>query len=189
MNRAVEGYSNGGGKVAEIYAAYPIFRKAAESGDPVAQYFMGHASQYANARSFDPVAAKKWYALAAEQGVAEAYGRLGFLALKGIGEEVDESRALDHFRAAQASDAFSRWNLARLIIGSGEPNEEAWAIQRLENLVADGNREAMYWLGHFHSKNLIKGADPDRGSKLLRQASDEWSSRGPSKTLGRGAKR
>ena len=75
-------------------------RKAAEQGDPAAQYELGRIHEYGKEGAVDFAAAAKWYRLAAEtgrqaarQGDAQAQLQLGRMYEYGHGVAVDYGAA------------------------------------------------------------------------------------------------
>ncbi|MBT5112385.1 MAG: sel1 repeat family protein, partial [Rhodospirillales bacterium] len=78
-------------------------RKAAEQGDPKAQYMLGNL--YATGQGSvlrDYAEAASWYRKSAEQGSPEAQTRLGLMYLKGLGFQQDKLEGEKWLRKASA---------------------------------------------------------------------------------------
>jgi len=167
LREAMDLYADGKGAPADRAKAYPVLQRAAGEGDPVAQYYMGHASQYAHSTSLDYEKALEWYKKAAEQGVDRAYGRIGYLTEEGFGCEKDLDQALSYYRKAARSDLTAMCNLALHIIENNAPGNEEYAIKALEQGVAQGYKNAINNLGYYHSFGLLKNSNPKYGKELL----------------------
>jgi TPR repeat protein len=77
------------------------FKKAAEQGEPRAQYMLGNAFENgAGGLPQDYAAAAAWYQKAAEQGDAKAQFGLGLLQARGQGIPADDKQAVSWFRKA-----------------------------------------------------------------------------------------
>ena len=90
-------------------------RRAAERGEPEAQYRLG--CLYANGGGLpqDMQEAVKWYQRAAEQGNAEAQNNLGWIYESGLGVPPDTAAAIGWYRKAAAQGkASANAHLARL---------------------------------------------------------------------------
>lgn len=109
-------------------------RKAAENGDPNAQYSLAVLYSYgANGVAQDYRKAAYWYQKAADQGDALAEQELGELYYKGQGLPQDYARAIYWVRkAANQGDAAAQWDLGLAYLsGKG---------------VQQSNSEAYFWL-------------------------------------------
>ena len=87
--------------------AVATFRRAAEEGNPAAQYLL--ADMYHQGRSVprDDAEAVRWYRRAADQGVADAQFSLGLMYEKGQSVPQDDSEAVRFYRLA-AEQGLSR---------------------------------------------------------------------------------
>jgi TPR repeat protein len=90
------------------------WEKAAQQGDPEAQYNLANMYSKGQGVERDGRLAFQWFARAAAQGVASAQSKLGLLYAVGDGVTVDPIEAHKWFLlAANAGDAVARANLAR----------------------------------------------------------------------------
>ncbi len=170
VEAALEKYRNGEGLPADFSECFQIFKKAADSGDAVAQYQTGHMYLYANGTALDIDKAWHYFELAAAQGVDRAYGRMGYMLSNGIGFETDSQKAISLIRIAAQSDAQSMCNLARFIIDGKTPGTKHEAVQLLNTAVSLGNTDAFNCLGYYHTFHQIPNPDPELGVRLLKEA-------------------
>ena len=75
-------------------------QRAAERGEPAAQYMLGLRYETGEGGIKEPVLAVSWYRKAAEQGLADAQQALGYNYYKGVGETRDLASALHWFQLA-----------------------------------------------------------------------------------------
>jgi hypothetical protein len=80
--------------------ALQVWLAAAETGDPVAQTYVGEIHERGLGRPRDPATAAAWYRKAAAQGNPRAELLLGNLYEKGLGVERNPVEALDLYRRA-----------------------------------------------------------------------------------------
>jgi hypothetical protein len=108
-------YSNGRGVAKDDAIAVTWFRRAAEQGNPAAQYNLGVMYFYGRGVARDHGAALEWYLAAAGQGLANAQNNVGFIYVRGDGVPADNVRAhmWFHLAAEQGHEAADR-NLAQL---------------------------------------------------------------------------
>ncbi len=164
---AVERYAEGEGTPEGFVKAFPVFKALAEQGDPVAQYYMGHACQYAHGTSLDYEQAWHWYEKALNQGVREAYGRMGYMWEKGLGRPKNINKAAADYRKAPPTDILAKCLLARMIIQNEIEGSEESAVRDLEAGVSAEIPFAMQWLGLFHCVDSIQNPNPKYGKQLL----------------------
>lgn len=94
-------------------AAFALYARAAEMGNPAAQYNLGCFYSLGHGVPVDKAAAARWFKLAADQGKANAQNNLGVLYLQGQGVPQDRAKAAELFRlAADQGHANARTNLA-----------------------------------------------------------------------------
>jgi hypothetical protein len=92
--------------------AVKSFRKAANEGNPDAQFNLGVLYSRGHGVPQDHEQAAKWYRKAAEQGDAPAQSMLGYMYLKGQGVPQDYQQAMFwYFRAADSGYAVAQYNL------------------------------------------------------------------------------
>ncbi|MDR2302146.1 MAG: sel1 repeat family protein, partial [Deltaproteobacteria bacterium] len=76
------------------------FRKAADQGDPEAQFYLGVAYYNGEGVPQDYAKAAKWYRKAADQGIPKAQLNLGYLYYNGEGVPQDYAEAVKWYRKA-----------------------------------------------------------------------------------------
>jgi hypothetical protein len=90
-------------------------QKAAEHGNPQAQYDLGAFYQFGRGVPIDKAKAAEWTGRAADAGLPEAQVEYGVMLFKGQGVAVDEGRAAKLFRlAAEQGNPVGQNRLARL---------------------------------------------------------------------------
>lgn len=110
-------------------------RKAADQGDPEAQYNLGIAYIKGQGVPADLGQAFRWMVLAAEQGIAPAQARLGLMYATGDGVALDPVEAHKWLiLAAKAGDAAAKANYAR--------SEAQLGLMQ----IAEARRRALAWL-------------------------------------------
>jgi hypothetical protein len=162
-------YADGKGIPADMAKAYPVFQEAAETGNPVAQYYMGHASQYAHVTGLDYKKAWFMYRKAAEAGIGRAYGRMGFMYEKGLGREKDIEKAAAYYKKAPDSDFVAKTLLAQMVIEGGIRGSKQSSVFDLEAAVRLDHPQAMHLLGFYHCFEKIDDAKPRYGKLLMEQ--------------------
>lgn len=143
------------------------YRRNAEMGDPVAQFYLGHA-YYLDAKEASDIAhALIWIRKAADQDYDVALAHLGYMHLLGYGVPVDCSEARSWFRkAAEQGDAHHQYTYGTMCwngdFGPLDPKEaETWWLKAAEQAMA----EAHWALGCYYTegprtrpvRNCIKG--------------------------------
>jgi TPR repeat protein len=101
---------------AEDYAqAAEFYRKAAESGNPLAQNNLAALLKRGQGFPKDEVEAVQWFRKAAEQGLAVAQSNLASMYASGQGVAKDDKQAVNWYRkAAEQGNALAQVNLARM---------------------------------------------------------------------------
>jgi len=116
------------------------YRKAAEQGGAVAQYFLAHS--YANGEGVpkDDAEAMKWIRKAADQGFARAQVRLGGMYYKGQAVPKDYAEAMKLIRrAAEQGDAKGQFGLGLMYAkGDGVPQDHVQAHMWFNIAVSNG---------------------------------------------------
>ncbi|MCR9279532.1 MAG: sel1 repeat family protein [Pseudomonadaceae bacterium] len=109
----------------DLNAALWYYRRAAEMGDPVSAYYMGHALEFGKGVEIDTVAARQWYEMAAQKGNVLAHGQLGyFYVMSEGGLDKDDRKAVQHFRiAAEGGDNTAQFNLG-VMLSNGDGVEK-----------------------------------------------------------------
>src|SRR5690348_9105545 len=76
----------------------PTTRRAADRGDPVAQYYLALRYATGNGLSRNDLLAFHWYEQAAKQGLAAAQNNVGAAYMKGKGVERNPSEGIEWYR-------------------------------------------------------------------------------------------
>lgn len=117
-------------------------RRAAEQGDPEAQFQLGGLYERGNGVPEDVAEAAAWYRRAADQGYANAQFLLGFAYSNGNGVPLDDAESLAWFRRAaeQGHDA-AQWMLGTMYAwgGRGAPRDEVAAYMWLHLAVSQND--------------------------------------------------
>lgn len=94
-------------------AAFDLYTRAAEMGNPAAQFNLGCFYSMGQGVAMDKAAAARWFKLAADQGKANAQNNLGVLYLSGQGVPQDRAKAAELFKlAADQGHANAKTNYA-----------------------------------------------------------------------------
>lgn len=97
--------------------AVALAQPSADSGNMHSQYLLGLASRNGRAMSKDPLAAARWFELAADQGHGDAANELASMLAAGEGIPRDDQKALALFeRSAEAGSAAGQQNLAKAYV-------------------------------------------------------------------------
>jgi TPR repeat protein len=106
-------------------------RQRAESGDAVAQTYLGYATRFGRRVALDAVAAQRWFERAGATGFTEASIALGLMAWD-YEADVDLEEAAAWFaRAAKSGDPTALWGAAHCDGFSAEPSNRRgflWAL-------------------------------------------------------------
>jgi anti-sigma factor RsiW len=125
-----------------------VHRKAAEQGDPVAQYNLGNTYRDGAKVPKDDRQAVKWYRKAAEQGLAQAQMALGAMYMDGRGVPLDHGEAAKWYqKAAEQSLAAAQYNLGRMY-------ENGWGVSKNYQEAAKWYRKAAAQ-GHHEAKQAL----------------------------------
>jgi uncharacterized protein len=158
--------------------------KKAEAGDVVAMVELGKAYDLGrnwgktiqfyyvdtgdNDLLLDREKAAAWYGKAAEQGNAEAQGRLGRLFFEGSGVQQDFGKALELFqKAATQGDAIAQFGLGVMYgKGDGTPKDESkfqeWIQKAADQGLPDAQNLVAAWYSQGYlgvSKDAVKAVD------------------------------
>jgi TPR repeat protein len=127
------------------------FTLAAETGVPLAQYWLARKHDLGATLSHDQEVAAEWYRRAAEQGYAAAQNRLGELYEHGLGVDQDFSEALTWYRhAAEQRHPAAEANLAAMHYhGRGVDRDYRQAYTLFQRAARDGNQAVLLILGNM----------------------------------------
>ena len=123
--------------VPETYGdAMRWYQRAAEAGNPRAQFYLGLMAEAGVRGGFDPAVAVAWYRKAAEQGHAQAQMRLATMHRDGRGVARDLAEAAHWFaRAADAGVPAAYYDLALMV-------ERGWGVAHDPERAAELYRQA-----------------------------------------------
>ena len=132
-------------------AATAWFTRAADTGVPLAQYWLARKHDLGDALSRDQAIAADLYRRAAEQGYANAQNRLGELYARGLGVDQDFGEALRWFgRAATQRHPEAISNLAAMHYhGRGVDRDYRQAFVLFQTATLQGNEAALLILGNM----------------------------------------
>ena len=153
--------------------ALNLARPRAEAGDPAAQTLMAEIHARGLGVPRDEATANKWYARAAEQGVAEAQFRY---AMAIVDEKVagkDENAALRMLKlAADRGHRLAQFNFAQLTL-QRKPGAEgmALAVGYYESAAKAGLADAQYAMARVYGAGVGgRSHDPKRARRWLEMA-------------------
>ncbi|MBF0296955.1 MAG: sel1 repeat family protein [Magnetococcales bacterium] len=123
-------------------------RRAAEQGDPEAQYDLGVMHERGEGMPVSLVEAERWYRLAAEQGLAMAQYNLGVLCIEGEGVRRRDGEGVKWFRlAAEQGMAEAQFNLGVMYqAGRGVSRDVVRAYAWIALAATGGIERARVWL-------------------------------------------
>lgn len=144
-------YNKGGAIPRDDQKAVVWFQKAAQQGNPEAQYQLG--SLYENSQlpqSYSDAIA--WYERAAQKGSAKAQVRLGHIYNRGLGVSQNISEAvLWYGKAALQNHPEAQYSLGLMYAqGKGFPKNDQLAIGWLTKSAAQGFADAELFLGDIY---------------------------------------
>lgn len=147
----------------EAYAAYEGkdyrtafsgYRKLAEQGNAVAQFFTGLMYDEGKGVPKDERKAVVWFRKAAEQGHSNAQYYLGLMYAKGQGVPKDEQQVVAWFRkAAESGNVFAQYNLAMMYNkGRGVPQDKKEAVVWYRKSADQEFGQAQFDLGYMYAE-------------------------------------
>ena len=169
-------------------SAYPLFKQAAEQGNPEAMAYLGfyydsHKRKYAGSVGKDDVLATSWYRKAADAGNPWGMLNLGFMYAFGAGGlSKDEVQAVAWFRkAAEAGDARGSAFLGYMyeVGGGGLPKDDVQAAAWYRKAAETGVTRGMYSVGNMYREGrggLAK--DEVQAVAWFRKAAEDGDARG-----------
>lgn len=134
----------------------------AKEGDPAAQTLVAEIYARGLGVPQNEKEAAKWYAAAAEQGVAEAQFQYALILMDGRLAEPDEARALDLLQqAAKSGNRLAQFNLAQLLVRR-EPGPKGFAkaTEHYRAAADAGLADAQYAMAQIRM-NGSDGQPPD----------------------------
>ena len=157
------------------------YQKAAEIGNPNAQYKLGRMYQGYGDEGVptDIKEAFKWYHIAAKQGLADAQDYLGLMYYNGIGVPQDYAEAAKWFRkAAEQGNVDSQFYLGAIYgYGQGVPQDYTEAAEWYRKAAEQGAAEAQCNLGFFYEEGKGVPQDDKEAIKWYRKAAERGHAR------------
>ncbi len=162
-------YLEGIGGFQSYTQAFSFFQKAAEAHDPEAQFFLGMLYLHGEGVTRAPKQAAFFLKQAVEQEFVSAYILLAKMYESGEGVPQDFEKAFTLYSKGIAQDhPEGVLGAARLIIYNGVEHDLGSIQTALQELVQEGNPEALYLYGvHFLERH-----EEETGVILLQQAAD-----------------
>ena len=167
----VEGY----GVEPDINKAVEWYSKAAQQGQPDAQYALGliaHIGRGGFNRNFDT--AVKWYELAAQSSHPEALFQLGTLYTDGFGVGRDFKKASQYFeQAGELGHADAQYNLGVFYMtGVGVAQDPMQALKWFGRAGMKGHPDAQYNMGILYGGGMGIEENPAEAAKWLQAAAN-----------------
>jgi len=172
-----EKYYRGKGVPKDYTKAAEWYRKAAEIGNPNAQYKLGRMYQGFGGKGFptDIAEAFKWYRKAAEQGYVDAQVWLGSMYYDGIGVPQDYAEAAKWCRkGAEQGDANAQLYLGSMYeYGHGVSQDYIVAAEWYRKAAEQGYDTAQFNLGNMYSWGKGVPQDYAKAIKWYRKAAEQ----------------
>ena len=159
------------GKIAFLKGDYAgamaIWLPLAEDGDAHARFNVGLLHDEGLGVPRNPLEARRWWNMAAEQGLAVADHNIGLLELELAASETDEGdtgRAIHHLkRASDAGYLASSYTLGKIYeLGVGVPADQDMSVQLVRRAAEGGHARAQYNMG----KRYRDGTGVEQDSRL-----------------------
>jgi TPR repeat protein len=158
-----------------VLSAVPDLKRAAEQGEPSAQYYLGRLYQEGKTLGKDQAEAERWIASAAAQGLAEAQNRMGSMYENGVGVAKDERRGLEYYqKAARTGLAKAQFNLA-LIYEAGRvvSKDQAEALKLYRLAAEQGQARAQNSIGNCYLTGAGVPKDFKEAVRWFRQSAEQ----------------
>lgn len=135
---------------------YTDWRQLANTGDPIAQYFVGRCQQYGLGVERNSTAATVLFRQAGEGKVGLAWNALGAAYQTGLGVERDPATAADCYRkAAAAGCAAAMLNLGQLYLdGDGVPKSPTQSFDWYKQAAESGDARGMCWVANQYFEGV-----------------------------------
>ena len=154
-------------------------RKAAEQGDPKAQFDLAFCYAGGDGVEQSKTEVAKWIRKSAEQGYSEAQCTLGILYANGVGVSADKSEAIKWIRkAAEQNHPLALCNLAQgYVAGDGVPQDLSEAVRLYRKSAELGLAEAQFQLGVVYANGLCVAQDWCEAANWYRKAAEQGHSK------------
>ncbi|MBD0319293.1 MAG: SEL1-like repeat protein [Gemmatimonadetes bacterium] len=167
-------------RVGNYAASFPLFKIAAEAGNPEAMGFVGSAFLHGQGTERTPELAAHWLAQAADKRDGRGMNAYGLAYEEGFGVAQSYYHARQWYQAAAAekNEAEAMRNLARLYRrGLGTARSDSLALAWSLKAADAGSLEAMVDVGMMYAEGVKGRRDMDEALRWLRRAADLGSSR------------
>lgn len=154
-------------------AAFNEWRKAAETGQPEAEFDLGVLYAQGLGVARDLTQAEQWYRKAADQGNAEAEFALGQMYSLGWGVPRDEADAMRWFQMANGPDTDGPPTDWSLIVGYGQPQDQKQAAYWYQMAAEKGHAEAQYNLARLYSAGKGVPHDDEKAARWMRASASQ----------------
>jgi len=153
-------------------------QKAAEQGDPKAQFDYGVANYEGKGVAQNYTEAFKWYQKAAKQGFMPAQVNLGVAYAKGEGVSQNPAEAAKWFqKAAEQGDAYAQSTLGAIYAhGQGVSVNYAEAVKWFQKAAEQGDLNAQYSLGVIYATGIGVSVNHAEAAKWLQKAAEQGDS-------------
>jgi TPR repeat protein len=156
--------------------AHNLALPRAKQGDAAAQTLLAEIYARGLGRPRDGAAARRWYELAAAQGVAEAEFRYGLILLDESSREKDEAKRAEARKlmekAARAGNPLASFNMAQLILSErpGDAGRQA-AYPHFLEAAKKNVADAQYAVAQYHINGIRPVfSDLEKGAYWLMEA-------------------
>lgn len=158
----------------DFEAALGPFRRLAEQGDPLAQFYLGRMFSRGEAVVQDHVEAASWYLKSAEQGYFKAQHNLAMMFEAGQGVPRDPAAAASWWRsAAEQGCSMSQFSLGlKYLYGVGVMQNHAEAAAWFRKAAEQGYGDAEYNLGRMYLEGNGVPEDIAAAERLIRSAAN-----------------
>ncbi len=134
---------------------YPIWRHAADQGDPIGEFFVGYCYQHGLTVPEDPSTAFDWFEKASAQKNSDAMLEVAVCAAFGLGTPQNVlvyARWINEAVAAGNSSAEVTMGVAMMLYPVG-PTDKEQGKQHIAKAAAAGNFDGLYWDGLVNSNS------------------------------------
>jgi len=152
------------------------FRRAAESGDGQAMFYLANCHLLGNGAPVDLYEVERWYRAAAEQGLVTAQYHLGLLLLAGQGRTPDPTQGMHWLtRAADQGMAAAQYELARQLRGGpGVESDPLMMLHYLHEAADQDHVQAMYALAlQLERGDGLDRAYPEQAAQWYRKLAQD----------------
>ncbi len=137
-------------------SALEVFEKAADKGDPDAQYQIGHMYFHGEGVDKDYTKAKEWFEKAAYNGNVEAEHNFAYMYMYGLGIKQDYKKAMEWLKkAADHENHDAQFDIGYLYFnGWGVKQDYEKAMEWYQKAANKGNVSAQFNIGRLYQEGL-----------------------------------